>query len=118
MTKITKALLTGVILLVPLAFAVGMLEGRREQARRDEIQRMVQAQKDEIQQREQARKDDLQCVKEVAVRMREDFCAQHIGELKGSKHEAALKWWKSQSFAVEGNEHRMTDEDLRTCREF
>src|SRR5271167_681881 len=118
MTKITKTFLAGVILFIPLAFAVGVVEGRREQARKDEIQRMEQAQKDEIQQREQARKDDLQRVKEVAIRMREDFCAQHIGELKGSKHDAALKWWKSQSFAVEGNEHRMTDEDLKTCREF
>jgi|SRR5271167_402766 len=107
MTKITKTFLAGVILFIPLAFAVGVVEGRREQARKDEIQRM-----------EQARKDDLQRVKEVAIRMREDFCAQHIGELKGSKHDAALKWWKSQSFAVEGNEHRMTDEDLKTCREF
>lgn len=65
--------------------------------------------------KENARKADIEYLKEFVIRQRENSCASHIGELKGAKHEAALKWWRSQSFAVEGKEHRISEEDLKTC---
>lgn len=66
--------------------------------------------------KEQARKADIELLKELTIRQREDFCSAHIGKLSGSKHEAALKW--VHSFSLQGQEHRMTDEDLRTCLAF
>lgn len=69
------------------------------------------------QRKENARKADIEYVKEFTIRLRQTFCSEHIGELKGVKHEAALKWWRNQAFAMEGKEHRMTESDLNTCME-
>jgi hypothetical protein len=68
------------------------------------------------QRKENARKADIEYVKELTIRHREDFCAAHIGELKGAKHDAAWKWF--HSFSVEGKEHRMTEDDLKACLAF
>jgi hypothetical protein len=64
----------------------------------------------------QERAANVEQLKEFTVRMREDFCAAHIGELKGAKHEDALKWFRT--FALEGKEHRMSEADLKTCLAF
>jgi len=56
------------------------------------------------QKKENARKADFQWLQELAIRQREESCASHIGKLTGAKHDAALKWWWSFSFA--GKEHR------------
>jgi hypothetical protein len=68
------------------------------------------------QRKENARKADIEYVKELTIRHREDSCAVHIGELKGAKHEAALKWF--HSFSLERKEHRMSEDDLTTCLAF
>jgi hypothetical protein len=68
------------------------------------------------QRKENARKANIEYVKEFTIRLREDSCAAHIGELKGAKHEAALKWFHALS--LEGKEHRITEDDLKTCLTF
>ena len=65
------------------------------------------------QRKENARKADIEYVKELTIRHREDFCAAHIGELKGSKHEAASKLF--HSFSLEGKEYRLAEDDQKTC---
>ena len=62
------------------------------------------------------RKADIQWLQELATRQREESFASHIGKLTGAKHDAALKWLWSFSFA--GKEHRMTEKDCESCPPF
>jgi hypothetical protein len=68
-----------------------------------------------VHRKENTRKANFEYLKELAIKRREDFCSMHIGELKGARHEAALTWWHTQSFALEGREHRISEEDLNSC---
>ena len=69
------------------------------------------------QKKEDARKADMEWLQELAIRQREASCASHIGKLTGAnKHDAALKW--SWSFSFAGKEHRMTEKDCQTCPAF
>ncbi len=89
-----KSFLIGMLIFILLAVTVGLVEQRKENAR----------------------KADIQWAKEFAIRQREDSCASHIGKLTGAKHKAALKWmW---SFSLAGKEHRMTEKDFETCLAF
>ncbi len=89
-----KSFLIGMLIFILLAITVGLVEQRKENAR----------------------KADIQWAKEFAIRQREDSCASHIGKLTGAKHKAALKWmW---SFSLAGKEHRMTEKDFETCLAF
>ena len=89
-----KSFLIGMLIFILLAVTVGLVEQRKENVR----------------------KADIQWAKEFAIRQREDSCASHIGKLTGAKHKAALKWmW---SFSLAGKEHRMTEKDFETCLAF
>ncbi len=86
-----KSFLAGMFVFVLLAVTVGVVEQRKGNAR----------------------KADIQWVKDFTIRQREESCASHIGKLTGAKHKAALKWmW---SFSLAGKEHRMTEKDFETC---
>ena len=52
-----------------------------------------------MEQKKRCRKADIQWLQELATRQREESCASHIGKLTGAKHDAALKWLWSFSFA-------------------
>jgi predicted negative regulator of RcsB-dependent stress response len=46
--------------------------------------------------------------------MRKANCAEHIGKLEGPKHDAALVWFRP----FHDDSHPMSEEDLKTCKEF